>query len=462
MSGRILVVDDVAANRDLLRAKLGTAYYDVLVAESEQEGLELAARAQPSIVLIDVMMQTIDGFAVCEKLKANPDTAHIPVIMVTAIEDPEDRTRGLDVGADDFLVKPIHDLALFARVRNLMRMKFVIEELQMRSEAARDLGLASELGPIEPTPAQSVLIAAPDNETGARWGNALHGQLSVGASWATDCVAIEARIAQDVPDAVVVHQRLADGADGLKLLAHIARAMPTRHCALLFVVDDDDMRTAAKALDLGAWDYLMAPYDPFELAVRMRSQLRRKLYSDKLRTNVQDGLRLATRDPLTGLYNRRYAQHQLGIMMKRAREERADFALMILDLDFFKQINDRHGHDAGDEVLAQVARRLQENVRGIDLAVRLGGEEFCLALPGTGREDAREAGERIRNAVCGETFLLRDGAAIDCTVSIGIAVAAGGAGDVDALLRSADRALYRSKSDGRDRVSTAWETCTAA
>ncbi|QPH53371.1 PleD family two-component system response regulator [Pontivivens ytuae] len=462
MSGRILVIDDVATNRDLLRAKLGTAYYDVLVAENEDEALELARRQQPSIVLIDVMMQTIDGFAVCKTLKADPATAQIPVVMVTAIDDPEDRTRGLDAGADDFLVKPISDLALFARVRNLMRMGFAIEELQLRSEAAQELGLTTNFAPTEPTPAQSVLIAAPDEATGARWGEALHERLSVGASWETESRAIEAAIAQDVPDAIVVHQQLGDGRDGLKLLADIARAMATRHCALLFVVDDDDMRTAAKALDLGAWDYLMAPYDPFELAVRMRSQLRRKIYSDKLRTDVQDGLRMATRDPLTGLYNRRYAQHQLRIMMERAREEAADFALMILDLDFFKQINDVHGHDAGDEVLAQIARRLQENVRGVDLAVRLGGEEFCLALPGTSQDDAREAAERIRRAVCGEMFLMRDGTQIECTVSIGIAVAPAGEGDVDSLLRSADRALYRSKADGRDRVSTAWDSCEKA
>ena len=128
MSGRVLVVDDVATNRLLLRAKLSSAYYDVVVAENGQQALEMARSEQPDMVMLDVMMPEMDGFEVCMILKSNPDTAHIPVIMVTALDTPEERIRGLEAGADDFLSKPFNDLALFARVRNLMRMKMMFDD----------------------------------------------------------------------------------------------------------------------------------------------------------------------------------------------------------------------------------------------------------------------------------------------------------------------------------------------
>ena len=140
MSGRVLVVDDVATNRLLLRAKLSSAYYDVVVAENGTQALEMARSEQPDMVMLDVMMPDMDGFAVCAALKSGEETAHIPVIMVTALDTPEERIRGLEAGADDFLSKPFNDLALFARVRNLMRMKMMFDELRLRDMTSRELG----------------------------------------------------------------------------------------------------------------------------------------------------------------------------------------------------------------------------------------------------------------------------------------------------------------------------------
>ena len=384
MSGRILLVDDIAANRVMIRAKLASAYYDVLVAETAEDVHRLVRAEQPSVVLINVTMPTLDAFGLCRDLKSSWDTALTPIVMMTSVDDAEDRLRALEVGADDFLVKPIHDLALFARVRNLMRMKFVTDELQLRAETTRELGLDSAPAGIDDivlTPAHSVLIAAPNHLKGAAWAKAIRGKLAVQVDFVTNEADMANRIAADVPDAFVVHQTLADSGDGLRLISTIARRQPTRHSALLFLMSDNDMATAAKALDLGAWDYVMPPHDLTELAVRLRSQLRRKLYSDMLRTNLRDGLRLAAIDPLTGLYNRRYADHHLVNMLTQARSEGSDLALLTLDLDRFKSVNDSYGHDAGDEVLRQVARRLQETVRGVDVVVRLGGRSFAWRYP---------------------------------------------------------------------------------
>src|SRR5271155_1215208 len=140
MSARVLVVDDVEANVKLLEAKLESEYFDVLSAYNGRSALEIADAELPDVILLDVMMPRMDGFEVCRQLKANPRTADTPVVMVTALSDVADRLRGLEAGADDFLTKPVNDIALFARVRSLVRMKRMMEELRVRE------GICSKFG----------------------------------------------------------------------------------------------------------------------------------------------------------------------------------------------------------------------------------------------------------------------------------------------------------------------------
>src|SRR5882672_4188279 len=143
MTARILVVDDIPANVKLLEARLTAEYFDVATAMSGAEALAICERAQCDIVLLDVMMPEMDGFEVCRRLKANPLTHHIPVVMVTALDQPSDRVRGLEAGADDFLTKPVSDLALLARVRSLVRLKMAADELRMRAVTSREIGIQS-------------------------------------------------------------------------------------------------------------------------------------------------------------------------------------------------------------------------------------------------------------------------------------------------------------------------------
>src|SRR5882762_2117466 len=143
MTARILVVDDVTANVKLLEARLTAEYFDVTTAMSGVEALSICERAQCDIVLLDVMMPEMDGFETCRRLKANPATHHIPVVMVTALDQPADRVRGLECGADDFLTKPVSDIALIARVRSLSRLKLMTDELRMRAVTSRDIGIES-------------------------------------------------------------------------------------------------------------------------------------------------------------------------------------------------------------------------------------------------------------------------------------------------------------------------------
>ncbi len=141
MTARILVVDDIPANLKLLEARLIAEYFDVLTADDGYKCLDICAKTSVDVILLDIMMPGIDGFEVCERLKANPRTAHIPVVMVTALDQASDRVRGLKAGADDFLTKPVNDLQLMARVKSLVRLKMLNDELRLRAETARSVGL---------------------------------------------------------------------------------------------------------------------------------------------------------------------------------------------------------------------------------------------------------------------------------------------------------------------------------
>src|SRR6516164_4293632 len=140
MTARVLVVDDVPANVKLLEARLSAEYFDVTTASSGQEALSICERAECDVVLLDVMMPDLDGFEVCRRLKSGLSTHHIPVVMVTALDQPSDRIKGLEAGADDFLTKPVSDIALIARVRSLVRLKMITDELRMRALTSREIG----------------------------------------------------------------------------------------------------------------------------------------------------------------------------------------------------------------------------------------------------------------------------------------------------------------------------------
>src|SRR5215472_9442984 len=142
MTARVLVVDDILSNVKLLEAKLSAEYFEVITAPNGEQALTRVSEDLPDIVLLDVMMPGMDGFEVCRRIKANAKTAHIPVVMVTALDQPSDRVTGLDAGADDFLTKPVEDTSLFARVRSLVRLKMMTDELRMREETGQSMGLS--------------------------------------------------------------------------------------------------------------------------------------------------------------------------------------------------------------------------------------------------------------------------------------------------------------------------------
>jgi two-component system cell cycle response regulator len=208
-----------------------------------------------------------------------------------------------------------------------------------------------------------------------------------------------------------------------------------------------------RGLEIGVNDFLVRPIDRNELLARVRIQVRKRRYTERLRDNVQMSIEMAITDALTGLFNRRYMESHLATLVEQAASRGKPLAALVIDIDYFKSINDTHGHDAGDDVLRDFALRIKRSIRGIDLACRYGGEEFVLVMPETDMAVAAMVAERLRRRIAGEPFAIQEGAkAIPVTISIGIAALRGKEETAASLLKRADQALYRAKRDGRNRV----------
>lgn len=448
MTARILVIDDVEANVRLLEAKLTLEYYEVMTGYDGPTALRLAAEEQPDIILLDVMMPGMDGFETCRRLKADPLTRHIPVVLVTALDGREERIKGLDAGADDFVTKPIDDVILMARVRSLVRLKSVMDELREREESGRKLGVDTDAAGRLRAAGGRVLILD-DNE---RQASKIAEHLADEHRPTIEADPATALIAARGPVDLVIVNVATEGFDGLKQIAQLRSTEATRRVPVLAVVDPTDRARLVKALELGANDILLRPVDTEELAARARTQIRRKRYADFLRQKLDYSLEMAVTDALTGLHNRRYMAGQLQALVGRANHSGPGVAVLVLDIDHFKAINDGFGHDAGDEVLREFAVRMATNVRAIDLPCRLGGEEFVIVMPDTAIEDALRIAERIRRDVAETPFPVMGGRE-HLTVTISIGVAASMADDTpEALLKRADEGVYEAKSRGRNKV----------
>ncbi|WP_116133477.1 diguanylate cyclase [Tropicimonas sp. IMCC34043] len=469
MPGRILVVDDVATNRIILKAKLSGACYDVLQAGNGIEALRIAREQAPDLILLDIAMPELDGLETCRRLKADPRTAGIPVVMVTSSANMATKLAALEAGAEDFMTKPVDEMALLARVRSLLRARSIDAELSLRDGTCEALGFSD--APSCFVAAGRVCLVAGNRPTALAWERMLSEVIRDRIEICSPSKALASSSAERVPDVFLIAADLEHEGDGLMLLSELRSRPQTRHAAILVVVEPEARRSATMALDLGASDIISLPLDGRELAIRLRTQLERKRQADRLRRQVRDGLQMAVTDPLTGLYNRRYAMSHLARVHERAQDSARGYALLLIDLDNFKRVNDTHGHAAGDTVLQSVARLLTANLRSVDLVARIGGEEFLAILPNITPAAAENAAERLRGAIAATAIsippgLISDVADLHQTVSIGlVAVDANqmdAMPDTGGILAAADQALYRSKALGRNLVTRGEQSRAAA
>lgn len=456
MSGRILIVDTVATNRIVLKVKLSAAFYDVAQAVSASEALQMAAREAPDLVLVAENLPDMSFADFVRGMVSITGREDLPLLALAAQNGTRERLALLRAGARDVIGKPLNEPLLLARLRSLLR------ETHSREDIGMQAGLVDVLGFAE----------APS-------AFARQGRVEVYDDGHGDAVAHSRRLARDSrhsvglfqadrgaaapaqsPDVMVLPIDSKREQAGLAALAELRAGPLTRQARIVVLLADAASKLAATVLDMGAHDVIGPETDPREIDLRLSIQIARKQAEEQMRRRLQSGLEAAMIDPLTGLYNRRYALGRMGRMIEQAASSGAGIAVIVADLDHFKSINDTYGHATGDVVLGRVADCLRNALRAEDMLARIGGEEFLIALPDVSREQARQIADRLCRQVREmPIFVPGQPRPLHITISLGVAMAQPAqeamTPSVDNLMQKADRALYGSKSGGRNTVTFA-------
>lgn len=451
MTATVLVVDDIEANVKLLEAKLLSEYYTVLTASSGLQALEIIKQEKVDIVLLDVMMPEMDGFETCKKIKSDPESTHIPVVMITALSDIEDRVKGLESGADEFLTKPPNDVALYARVKALSRMKKVIDELKLRNKTNAELG--GHVTELNDNFSDAKIILLDDDVIQARNIKNYLSKLTNHIEVVTTPDAMDSE-EKFTPDLIIISCQL-DSQDPLRIVVSTRSQEKFKNAVIMMLAEEENTPMVIKGIELGVNDYFIYPVDESELHARVKTQLRRKQYQNDLRRELEQSVDLSTKDGLTGVFNRRYFDIHLERMIERASDKNMPFCLMILDIDHFKSINDTYGHQSGDAVLKKLTSYLKEAFRVTDLIARYGGEEFTIILQDVNLSEGTHIAERTRKAISDLKFIIPvQQEPLQKTCSIGIAEYKSGETSSD-LIKRVDEALYQAKEGGRNKVIVA-------
>lgn len=462
MAGRLIIHDRNVAADGALCAALRAAGHRLELADGPEDIRRRLVADAPAAVLLDAG-DTADGVG-GRMAAAGLRDGTVPVLLTAPDACPAIRLAGLAAGAAEVLPRAACGALPLAVLRRLLRARAAHEELV--AQAGMSAPYADPLAH-PPAAARIALVALsplPDLQRGLHLAPGLAvGQLR--------CVEPAALLgSEESADLVAIAAAPGDTARALALIADLRADARFRRAGILLALQtaaadmrlsdpaaDGPPRSAAMALDIGADEVMFGLRQPMEFALRARRMLARKAAADGLRSQISAGLRLAARDPLTGLYNRRVALPRLADMLSEAAAERRPTAVMVVDLDRFKSVNDRYGHAVGDRVLVEVARRLAAHAGPRDLLARIGGEEFLLALPGAAAPAAQVAASRISAALRNRPIALPEsGATLRLTASIGLSIGLpGGVVSPDRLLGEADQALLAAKAEGRDQITLA-------
>lgn len=456
MSGKILILDELATNRIVLKVKLSAAYYDVIQACTGDEGLALAIRESPDLVICAPTLKDMDAHDFVQRIKSRGGLEAAPVIMFLHSAHHQARLDALQAGADEVLVKPVDENMLLARLRNLLRQHQRARDLRVHAGTATALGF-SESAPSFDRSWTIGLVTQGRSDTGA-----LAAQLDRLRHYTVKPLDPESALVtprdEAVPDLYLLRV-CPDRSDAtVDLIARLGASPHSRKRPIIAMLPPQASALLPGLLDIGADDVIFETADMRELLLRLDRQLDRAQKAETMRQQLQSGLQAAVIDPLTGLYNRRYALPFITRLIDETARNGRGFAVMVADLDHFKRINDQHGHAAGDAVLSQIARLLKSNLREKDMIARIGGEEFLIVMPDAGRDQASRMARRLCAAVRrSPVHVMSSEAPLNVTISIGATLGHPRPDSkiprVETLLDEADRALYGSKSEGRNTVT---------
>ena len=459
MPGRILIIDSLATNRIVMKVKMSAAQFRVTTCADQTQANAIIAKNRPDLILLSMGDAGCNLTSFCRDLKSNPDTQSITIIALGGTDTAQARFAALDAGADDVMPRPINDALLLARIRSLLRVHSSHQELQLRESTSSALGFEESATPFEMA-AHVALLSAQNTPDSKLLAALTHGLGHVVRAIDPD-KALRAGHLAPAHDLYVIDASDPDSPQSrfFSLVSDLRARSETRTSTQMVVVPDDAPEMAAMFLDLGADDVITATVSGQEVALRAEKLIKRKHMHDRRRDTVRDGLQAAVTDQLTGLFNRRYVDPHLARMTQQAQASGDAMAVMMVDIDHFKAINDTYGHAAGDKVLKQLAKRLKDNVRAVDFVARVGGEEFLIALPNTTAPQAQMTANRLLALINCTPFDIGEAhPPLPVTISMGVALSGSKQTKItqpEVICAQADAALYAAKSAGRDQVAMA-------
>lgn len=452
MTARILIAESSATSRISLKVRLSGACYDVLTAATIDELQWQLQRGRPDLVLLG---PGFSGTHLGEFFRLV--SSERPLTPVLALANGQRRVEALKAGASAVLDPRVEEQMLLARVRGLLR--------DSETDDAPRFAMAEAAAGFTPAPSGHVVLVADQPARAQRWRHILQPRLNCHFAIASPDETLSAASHGDGADLYIIAADIDRKGDGLRLLSELRSRNSSKEAGFAVLVAPEREELCAIALDLGAGEVL--PLDPAEdnnaeiAALALRNQLDRKRRADTRREELRRNMAWAMTDPLTGLHNRRYALPHLAEMAREAMRNQSSLAVMALDLDRFKAINDSFGHAAGDAVLCEIARRIERIADGCGMTARLGGEEFLVALPEATGVQAHAMAETIRRTVEATPVDLppiSGGGQVQVTLSIGVALEQAPFHIsrpellAEIAQERADRAMIAAKSLGRNRV----------
>ena len=451
MPGRVLIVDPVITNRVVLKAQLKADFFTVDLASDIVEIRRYFSAAPPDAIILRYEIEEEQGFSTCKELKSNPRFSHVPIILICANIEDSFWDAAFQVGVEEVIPALPDNTMLSCRLGQLIRKKEVIEEFRIRQRTYADIGFAEEAIAFPPPFPHPLTIGCGDalRVISGHQNNRLNKLLksSFPALHFTNC-------GKEVCNIAIIDEAQLGREEALQRLCELQGAQALNGPKLLYIAGRGADKADSRALELGADDFIVAPYCEAELAARLRRLGWQQHLELRAERQVSDRLRMALRDPLTGLFNRRYALQYLERVMRVGDKEQRSVTVMMLDLDNFKDINDAYGHQTGDRVICGAAKRLGRRLRSADLVARIGGEEFLVVLTDTPDRQSRAIAERMRREINQQPFRAAGGdAELFVSISIGVALANAGQCTPAELIQRADLALYQSKGRGRNQVT---------
>jgi two-component system cell cycle response regulator len=446
---KILIVDDEPLNVKLLAAMLPSDQYDTVCAYSGEEALKIVTDLPPDLILLDIMMPGLTGYEITRILKSDPDSQDIPIVLVTAFGGSDSEIKGLEAGADEFLNKPVNKTELLARAKSLLRLGQYKQQIKSRTCSLNSVvhGNKDNNCSEKEINLPSILIVEDNKIDEKLLQRYLQGE-PYQIKLAKDGEEAISRAQQERID-VILLDLILPRKNGFEVCSALKEMEHTQNIQIVAITGLSDLESKLKGIELGVDDYLFKPVNMHILRTRVKALVKKKALLDKLCDRYEMAVHSAITDKLTGLYNRRYFDYFLDLEIKRSSRQQTSLALLMVDIDDFKQINDTLGHLFGDTILNKLGELLKTQIRETDMAARYGGEEFAVVMSNTDLAEAVQIAERIRQTIQSYSFGDKN---VLMTASIGIALYPSDADSSNKLIEKSDRSLYKAKRSGKNRV----------